>query len=66
MNRKEKRDRKNANHRRNEQRKFDRRVDAMFAPFVPLLQEMKQQQEIREVTEKAWQLAYDSKAFGLR
>ena len=66
MNRKERRDRKNANHCRNEQRKFDRRVDAMFAPFVPLLQEIKQEQEIREATEKAWQRAYDSGAFGLR
>ena len=65
MNRKEKRDRKNANHRRNEQRKFDRRVEAMFAPFVPLLQKMKQEQEIREATEKAWRRAYDSGAFGL-
>jgi len=33
---------------------------------VPLFQEMKQEQAIREATEKAWQFAYDSGAFGLR
>lgn len=37
MTRKEKRDRKNANHRRNEQRRFDRKVDKIFAPWRDML-----------------------------
>lgn len=66
MTRKEKRDRKNANHRRNEQRKWDRRIEAMFRPFAQMLAESRQQMEIMEATDAAWKLAYESRAFGLK
>jgi len=33
---KEKRDRKNANHRRNEEKRFQRRVDELFRQFPAL------------------------------
>ena len=36
MERKEKRDRKNANHRRNEEKRFQRRVDELFRQFPGL------------------------------
>lgn len=66
MTRKEKRDRKNANHRRNEQRKFDRRVEAMFRPFAPMLVEQKRQLELANAIDEARQLAWESGAFGYR
>lgn len=37
--RKEKRDAKNARHRRNEQRRFDRKLDKMFDPWRDMLDE---------------------------
>ena len=37
MTRKEKRDGKNANHRRNEQRRFDRKIDKLFEPWARIL-----------------------------
>ena len=37
--RKEKRDAKNARHRRNEQRRFDRKLDKMFDPWRYMLED---------------------------
>ena len=36
MTRKEKRDIKNANHRRNEKRRFERKIEKLFEPFSRL------------------------------
>jgi hypothetical protein len=60
MNRKEKRDGKNANHRRNEQRRFDRRIDKMFAPWRDMLDESARY----AVQQQAFEEAVNSGVFG--
>lgn len=39
MNRKQKRDAKNARHRRNEDRRFDRKIDAIWKPWRDMMAE---------------------------
>lgn len=66
MNRKEKRDAKNARHRANEIRRIDRKIDKMFQPFLPLLREAKRAQEFAVAIEHARKLAWESGALGFR
>lgn len=66
MNRKEKRDAKNAKHKRNERRRLEAKARKMFGPMVQVLHRVKRGMEAVAAVEEAQRRVWESGVGGFR